>query len=115
MEWCTRWKTWQGTATMKTSRIKASQVRKNLFTVSYNFISPHKGQISHSAPFWSWSTPIRKRKGHSFSGSCDVSSENPLTYKDKAKYHGFDITDILYPHCDILPPFLYKILIKKMT
>ncbi len=53
-------------------------------------------------------TPIRKRKGHSFSGSCDVSSENPLTYKDKAKYHGFDITDILYPHCDILPHFCTK-------
>ncbi len=58
-------------------------------------------------------TPIRKRKGHSFSGSFDVSSENPLTYKDKAKYYGFDITDILYPHCDILPPFLHNDIDKK--
>ena len=42
-----------------------------------------------------------------------MSSENPLTYKDKAKYYGFDITDILYPHCDILPPFLHNDIDKK--
>ena len=59
------------------------------------------------------STPIRKRKGHSFSGSFDVSSENPLTYKNKAKLYGFIVRDILYPHCDILPPFLHNDVDKK--
>ncbi len=59
------------------------------------------------------STPIRERKGHSFSGSFEVASENPLTYKDKAKSYGFVLNDILYPHCDILPPFLHNDINKK--
>ena len=44
-----------------------------------------------------------------------VYSENPLTYYKRALEMGYKIEKILYPYCDLIPPFLHKeISIKKL-
>ena len=53
-------------------------------------------------------TPIRKKEKHSISAKTRVFSENPLTYENKIKSHGFKLKEIKYPHSEIIPPFLQK-------
>ena len=53
-------------------------------------------------------TPIRKRAKHSASAKMNVSSENPLAFKEKINSIGFELLDILYPFSEIIPPFLQK-------
>jgi len=51
----------------------------------------------------------------SISAKMKVYSENPLTYYKRALEMGYKLEKILYPCCDIIPPFLHKeINIKKL-
>ena len=56
----------------------------------------------------SLSVPQRKYARHSISNKMPTFSENPLCYGEKARSLGFEMEDILYPHADLIPPFLQE-------
>ena len=54
------------------------------------------------------SVPSRKYSQASISRHMQTYSENPLTYEDKAESYGFSMLDMVYPHADLIPPFLQQ-------
>jgi ubiquinone/menaquinone biosynthesis C-methylase UbiE len=66
-----------------------------------------KGELIKKLNFYI-KTPIRKKERHSISAKTKVFRENPITYENKITKLGFKLNELIYPHSEIIPPFLQK-------